>query len=33
MLRTAPFDLSALVLAASWKDPGLPRIGARTGLS
>lgn len=42
MLRTSPFDLSTLVLAslaalfalvAYWKDPGLPLIGARTGLS
>ena len=41
MLRTSPFDLSTLILAslavlfalnAYWKDPGLPWIGARTGL-
>jgi hypothetical protein len=40
MLRTSPFDLSTLILAgltltfglvASWKDPGLPWIGARSG--
>ena len=42
MLRGSPFDVSTLVLAllavlfaavAYWKDPGLPWIGARTGLS
>lgn len=42
MLRTSPFDLSTLILAglaltfglvAHWKDPGLPWIGARNGLS
>ena len=42
MLRTSPFDLSTLLLAglaltfglvAYWKDPGLPWIGARSGLS
>ena len=42
MPRTSAFDLSTLVLAslalgsalvAYWKDPGLPWIGARTGLS
>ena len=42
MLRTSPFDLSTLILAglalifglvAYWKDPGLPWIGARNGLS
>jgi uncharacterized membrane protein YraQ (UPF0718 family) len=42
MPRTSPFDLSTFVLAglallfalvAYWKDPGLPWIGARTGLS
>ncbi|MBI1959502.1 MAG: permease [Candidatus Rokubacteria bacterium] len=42
MPRTPPFDLSTLVLVslavifgliAYWKDPGLPWIGARTGLS
>jgi hypothetical protein len=41
MLRTSPFDLSTLIFAglaltfglvACWKDPGLPRIGARNGL-
>jgi uncharacterized membrane protein YraQ (UPF0718 family) len=42
MLRTSPFDRSTLILAglaltfglvAYWKDPGLPWIGARNGLS
>jgi hypothetical protein len=42
MPRTSPFDLSTLILAglaltvglvAYRKDPGLPRIGARNGLS
>jgi uncharacterized membrane protein YraQ (UPF0718 family) len=42
MPRTPPFDLSTLILislailfalVAYWKDPGLPWIGARTGLS
>jgi len=42
MLRTSPFDLSTLILAglaltfglvAYWRDPGLPWIGARNGLS
>jgi uncharacterized membrane protein YraQ (UPF0718 family) len=42
MPRTPPFDLSTLVLVslalffagvAYWKDPGLPWVGARTGLS
>jgi hypothetical protein len=42
MLRTSPFDRSTLILAglaltfglvACWKDPGLPWIGARNGLS
>ena len=42
MLRTSPFDLSTLILAglaltfglvAYWKDPGLPWVGARNGLS
>jgi hypothetical protein len=42
MLRTSPFDLSTLILAglaltfglvAYLKDPGLPWIGARNGLS
>jgi uncharacterized membrane protein YraQ (UPF0718 family) len=42
MLRAAPFDLPTLILTglaalfagiAYWKDPGLPWIGAKTGLS
>jgi hypothetical protein len=41
MPRTSPFDLSTLRaglaltfgLVAYWKDPGLPWIGARNGLS
>ncbi len=42
MPRTPPFDLSTLILVslallfavvAYWKDPGLPWVGARTGLS
>jgi len=42
MPRGAPFDLPTLVLTglavlftlvAYWKDPGLPWIGAKTGLS
>lgn len=42
MFRTSPFDLSTLVLislavvfaaVAYWKDPGLPWIGTKTGLS
>ncbi len=42
MLRGSPLDTSTLILAllaalfagiAYWKDPGLPWIGARTGLS
>ena len=42
MLLTSPFDPSTLILAglaltfglvADWKDPGLPWIGARNGLS
>jgi uncharacterized protein len=42
MPRSAPFDLSTLVLAALaalfaavayWKDPGLPWVGARNGLA
>ena len=41
MRRTSRFDLSTLIFAglaltfglvACWKDPGLPRIGARNGL-
>ena len=42
MPRAAPFDLPTLLLSALavgfaliayWKDPGLPWIGAKTGLS
>jgi len=42
MLRAVPFDLPTLVLSvlalafaavAYWKDPGLPWVGAKTGLS
>jgi len=42
MFRTAPFDLPTIVLSllalgfavvAYWKDPGLPWVGAKTGLS
>lgn len=42
MPRTSPLDLSTLVLVALalffaliayWRDPGLPMVGARTGLS
>ena len=42
MLRAVPFDLPTLILSvlalafaavAYWKDPGLPWVGAKTGLS